>query len=67
MKLSMRFARALAAIVVSCSGAAALAQDYPVRTIKFVVPSAPGTGVDAIALPCNAFPGRAMCLLKRSV
>ena len=26
-----------------------LTQDYPARAIRFVVPSAPGTGVDAIA------------------
>ena len=48
-KMPAHLVRALAAIVVLCSGAAALAQDYPARTIKFVVPSAPGTGVDAIA------------------
>ena len=49
MKAFSRIVRALAAIVISCGGPASLAQDYPTRTIKFVVPSAPGTGVDAIA------------------
>ena len=49
MKTSTRLVRVLAAWVIGCGALAALAQEYPARTIKFVVPSAPGTGVDSIA------------------
>lgn len=38
----------IAAILISLAGAA-FAQEYPVRTVRFIVPYGPGTGVDLAA------------------
>src|SRR5918998_3265735 len=44
MRLTMhRFAAALA---MSCAASVALGQNYPVRTVRIIVPTAPGGGTD---------------------
>ncbi len=49
-RVMYRLAAAMSGLVIMlAAGAAALAADYPARTVTLVVPYPPGGGVDAMA------------------
>ena len=49
MQATLRFGALALAVVASCSIGAALADDYPSRPIRIIVPYAPGGGADTVA------------------